>query len=197
MRLIILTFLLVISCGENDIRNYDCLNGCSNEWDEETGKSIEYIRGPRGPKGPEGAPGKDGATGPAGVDGRPGDTGDPGTDGKNGTNGHDGLSGEVGPRGEPGSSCTVESVGNGALITCGDSAVAVYNGEHGDDAPSSMYQIESIYDPCGDSPGFDEVVLVLADGTYLAWLKNVGLVSLTPGNYITTDDSKCPFTIGG
>lgn len=55
--------------------------------------------------------------------------------------------------------------------------------------------IVEIIDPCGDSAGLDEVLLKMSDGTILAWLKNVGIVELTNGSYITTDSQKCVFSV--
>lgn len=55
----------------------------------------------------------------------------------------------------------------------------------------------SIMDPCGDYPGYpDEVLLLLNDGTILAWYKNVGLSILEEGKtYTTTDKQKCKFSV--
>jgi hypothetical protein len=55
-----------------------------------------------------------------------------------------------------------------------------------------------VYDPCGDSPDFDEILLKLADGTVLAYFEsgsNRFLTTLRPGTYRTTDGSNCVFTL--
>lgn len=63
--------------------------------------------------------------------------------------------------------------------------------------------ITEIIDPCGDGVGYDEVVLRLSDGSLIAYME-VGqgqgiqkrfLAVLTPGNYITTDQQACVFTV--
>jgi hypothetical protein len=55
--------------------------------------------------------------------------------------------------------------------------------------------IAEVYDPCGDGPGVDEVLLILGDGTILAWYLDLGLAILEPGNYITTDSQGCSFEV--
>ena len=55
--------------------------------------------------------------------------------------------------------------------------------------------VNTVIDPCGNSPGLDEVLLKMSDGSILAWLKNTGLVELSNGVYITTDKQKCNFTV--
>lgn len=55
----------------------------------------------------------------------------------------------------------------------------------------------TILDPCGDDPGLpDEVILVMANGTYLAWYKNLGFTVLQEDTvYVTTDWQRCKFKI--
>lgn len=50
-------------------------------------------------------------------------------------------------------------------------------------------------DPCGDGPGPDEILLVLSDGSIVAWYKDLGLSYLEPGTYQTTDAQACVFTV--
>lgn len=55
--------------------------------------------------------------------------------------------------------------------------------------------IAEVLDPCGDGPGVDEVLLILGDGTVLAWYVDLGLAVLEPGIYMTTDSQGCTFEI--
>ena len=55
--------------------------------------------------------------------------------------------------------------------------------------------ISSIIDPCGNSPGLDEILLVLEDNSVLAWYKHLGFALLANGSYVTTDRQKCRFTV--
>lgn len=53
-------------------------------------------------------------------------------------------------------------------------------------------------DPCGDGPGFDEVLLKTSSGKLIAYFENGGdrfLTILSPGNFRTTDSQKCNFTV--
>ena len=73
----------------------------------------------------------------------------------------------------------------------------VCDGTNGSDGVDGSSSVVSVLDPCGDEPGHhDELVMVLDDGTYLAWLKNVGIVELLEGVlYRTTDHQRCRFII--
>lgn len=58
----------------------------------------------------------------------------------------------------------------------------------------------SIIDPCGDSPGiYDEILLRLEDGSTIAYFEHQGgryLTELIPGiRYTTTDKTHCSFEI--
>ena len=59
--------------------------------------------------------------------------------------------------------------------------------------------IEQIVDPCGDHPGhYDEVLLLLSDGSILAYFGHRSkrfLTKLSDGNYRTTDKQKCVFSV--
>jgi hypothetical protein len=54
-------------------------------------------------------------------------------------------------------------------------------------------------DPCGDGPGFDEVILRLGNGGLMAHFAGGGnlqfLTVLPDGNYITSDNQACYFTV--
>ena len=119
----------------------------------------------------------DGAAGLNGQDGTNGEDGADGQDGQNGSDGADGQDGQAGADGQNGT-----------------------NGQDGLNA-NSAYSIVAIIDPCGDGAGFDEVLLQLADGRYVASFsenkngKNTRLSVLPAGNYETTDDTGCHFSI--
>lgn len=67
---------------------------------------------------------------------------------------------------------------------------------------ASGYNIVSIKDPCGNSPlVLDEVFLVLGTGEILSSFsdkasgENTRFSLMSPGSYVTTDNSKCYFTV--
>lgn len=97
--------------------------------------------------------------------------------------------------------CVTQTVSNGALITCTDGSQSLIlngtDGVDGVDAPVSG-TITEVIDPCGDGPGFDEVILRLGVDQLVAYFEQGGdrfLSILTPGNYSTTDSQSCPFTV--
>lgn len=115
--------------------------------------------------------------------------------------------------GKDGSSCSVESVEQGALISCSDGTGAfVANGRDGaegedgadgedglDGEPGSFSIVDSV-DPCGDDPNhFDEILLVTAGGDYVAYFEDGGKRFLTilecGKTYQTTDKQACKFKI--
>jgi len=109
-----------------------------------------------------------------------------------------------GPVGPPGESCTVAPVVGGAIITCGATSTVILNGvdgqdgQNGQDAPPTAYSVIEVIDPCGTAPGFNEVLLRLANGQILAHYASGALQFLAligPGNYMTTDGKACNFTI--
>lgn len=59
--------------------------------------------------------------------------------------------------------------------------------------------VAEVIDPCGDMAGhFDEVILRLHDGTYIAYFQDGGrrfLGVLSDGSYRTTDRQQCRFSI--
>jgi hypothetical protein len=167
--------------------------------------------GPQGPAGPQGTAGKDGLDGVDGVEGK---------DGLDGKAGVDGAAGPQGPAGKDAEPCVTTSTNAGVYIQCsgGESAfipnglpgepgpqgTAGEAGEKGEQGPAGpkgedgQDTVMAVYDPCGDSPGFDEILLKLADGTVLAYFEsgsNRFLTVLRPGTYRTTDGSNCTFTL--
>lgn len=104
----------------------------------------------------------------------------------------------------PQEACVAAMVPEGVMLSCpGQDPVLIENGQDGADGQDGIDgqdgadSIVQIVDPCGDDPGeVDEVLLVMHNGTVLAWFKNVGLVVLQPGaSYQTTDKQKCNFSI--
>jgi hypothetical protein len=58
--------------------------------------------------------------------------------------------------------------------------------------------VVELIDPCGDGPGFDEVLIRLSDGRLLAHYADHRLQFLTllsPGSFVTTDAQRCRFTV--
>jgi len=97
----------------------------------------------------------------------------------------------TGKDGSPGANCSVQQISNGAIITCPGSTAVV-------SPAGAQYNVTEIIDPCGDGPGFDEIILKLANGQLLAHFSSGGLqfLSLIPdGNYVTTDQQACQFSV--
>lgn len=123
----------------------------------------------------------------------------------------DAAESRVASGGKDGDSCDVLEVEDeGALVTCGDKSVMIYNGSDGIDGADGNDGIDGIdgrdgtssvvevIDPCGDQGRFDEVLLRLEDGSILAHFSSGNRQFLTfigPGNYRTTDGLACNFTI--
>jgi uncharacterized Ntn-hydrolase superfamily protein len=67
------------------------------------------------------------------------------------------------------------------------------------DDVESKVTVSNIIDPCGDDVGyFDEMVLQLSDGTFVAYFENGNdrfITTLPNGNYRTTDHDNCSFSI--
>jgi hypothetical protein len=110
--------------------------------------------------------------------------------------------------------CTVSQIGSGAIVSCPDGSTSVIsggsngvdgingsNGQDGEDGQDGQNgtpgrdAILTVTDPCGDGPGVDEVILKLADGSYIAWYYGVGMFVLTSGNWTTTDMQHCTFNL--
>ena len=106
------------------------------------------------------------------INGAPGQNGQDGQDGSNGEDGNDGSDGQ--------------------------------DGVDGEDAPSTALVISALIDPCGNDPvKQDEIILKLSDGSLIASFSSNGsalntrLVSLSAGNYTTTDGTGCQFSVDG
>lgn len=158
---------------------------------------------------------------------RPGKVGAPGVngmDGEDGSDGRDGYSLVVNTetfRTTDNVSCTRTDIFqdldrnnfyspgdryNNGFLTCdgkiGEKGESGADGEDGQDADTT-YQIVRIIDPCGAQhrQGFDEVILQLGNGQYLASFSdnanglNTRLGILRPGSYRTTDGTNCTFTL--
>lgn len=72
------------------------------------------------------------------------------------------------------------------------------DGTDGQDAPPTPYTVTELVDPCGDGPGYDEVLMRLANGQLVAHFASGALQFLTmigPGSYATTDQQACQFTV--
>jgi hypothetical protein len=106
-----------------------------------------------------------------------------------------------GAPGKDGQDCYVEAINAGANIVCGGSIVTVEDGINGTNGIDGISPILEIIDPCGDKPGkFDEIVLKLSENQLVVYFQsgsNYFLTLLTPGNYRTTDEQKCYFTVNG
>jgi len=100
--------------------------------------------------------------------------------------------------GKDGSSCSVETVQGGAVISCTDgSGSLITSGVDGLDGGDAFIEL---IDPCGDGPGFDEVLLRLTDGRLVAYFEQGGnrfLSVISDGNYRTTDAQGCYFSVSG
>lgn len=58
--------------------------------------------------------------------------------------------------------------------------------------------ISAIYDPCGDGPGYDEVILRTVSGKFIVYYGNGNrgfLRALSDGYYVTSDKQACEFII--
>lgn len=70
----------------------------------------------------------------------------------------------------------------------------VCDGRNGVDGLDSM--LTGVVDPCGDGTGPDEVLLMMADGSVVAWYQGLGMSILNENtNYTTTDAQQCRFKI--
>lgn len=60
------------------------------------------------------------------------------------------------------------------------------------------HSITKIIDPCGDSDGYDEVLLKIGSGQVLAYFENGGsrhLAVISTGSYSTSDGTNCRFEV--
>lgn len=115
-----------------------------------------------------------------------------------------GLQGPPGLPGTPGQGCSIQAVNGGAIVTCGPDQVLILDGAAGPQGPQGPtgpvgpYNVAQIIDPCGDGPGHDEILFVLGNGQIVAHYSSGPLQFLTvlsPGNYVTTDQQACNFTL--
>lgn len=90
----------------------------------------------------------------------------------------------------------------GVAGTAGQSGRDGANGTNGTDAPPTPFTPVAVIDPCGDKPGlYDEVFFRLANGMLVASFSdnptgnNTRFSVLTAGSYVTTDGSKCYFSV--
>lgn len=138
----------------------------------------------------KGENGRDGVDGSDGRDGRSGVDGEIGPRGGEGPVGRDGVAGATGPAGEKGDT--------GATGATGETGPTGPQGEAGEDAEPSDYTVVALVYPCGNGPGFEEVLLRMSDGTLLAHYSHGSrqfLAVVTPGTYTTTDGTGCVFTV--
>lgn len=176
MRYTIILVLWLFSCGNEDQRRQECTLYGDNCKSTRTATPEPGPQGDTGPRGPAGQ------QGPAGQDGE------------------SGMEGSPGPAGEAGSSCSVTQTQTGAIVSCTNGTTAVIlNGEDGEDAPPTAYTVTELYDPCGDGPGFDEILFHTYSGEWVAHYAGGGnlqfLALLGPNSYVTTDAQQCHFTI--
>jgi hypothetical protein len=156
--------------------------GCGSSETIPVRQGTPGIPGEAGRDGSNGRDGANGVDGIAGKDGKDGTAGATGADGKDGVDGRDGIDGEDGKDGIDGKDGTDGT-----------------DGKDGKDGKDAEIQI---VDPCGDAPGIiDEVLLILPDGSVLASFsetvegRNTRFAVIPPGTYMTTDGSKCVFTL--
>lgn len=210
---------LLGSCGvlgRDTSTSWKCMTeGGKETCDGDRGpKGEKGDTGPQGRQGDKGVPGTVGPAGSSGPSGPMGSHGEPGAQGQNGQQGTGGSpgaqgpagsAGATGPAGNDGSSCSVNPVVGGALITCADgTSVVLWNGtngadgQDGADAPPTAYTVVGLGDPCGKQSSFDEVLLRLQNGDLLAHYASGNqqfLAKITPGSYVTTDGTHCYFTV--
>lgn len=179
-----ISVLLHASCGKEDQARQQCVlygEECDEKGSQDKKETkTEVVVGPAGPRGEAGSDGERGEKGEQGEAGQPGVAGQAGADGMDG---------------QDGESCQVSELVNGALISCGDNSVVVL---HGQDATPEGYTISELIDPCGDEPGFDEVLFKTYNGTLIAHYSHANkqfLTVVSPGTYRTTDGHSCIFTV--
>lgn len=72
------------------------------------------------------------------------------------------------------------------------------DGQDGEDAPIPQFTVVDSVNPCGQQGTYDEVLLKLQNGEYLAHYAHGNKQFLTiigDGNYVTTDGTSCNFSI--
>lgn len=150
------------------------------------------------------------------VEGRPGTSGTNGVNGQDGVNGLNSLIATA-----PSTSCAtggisvlsgldsdrnnvldIAEVTASAEVCNGTAGINGQNGADGQNAPPTPFTPTELVDPCGDTPGkTDEVLLRLANGQLLVSFSdnaaglNTRFAVLSPGTYMTTDGTLCLFTV--
>lgn len=172
---------LLSSCGYQEWRETDCWDGCM-PGETSTPAPLIGPAGPQGPQGAQGDKGEEGDTGPIGANGVRGVSGTVGEQGITGDPGPQGPIGDIGAQGDP-----------------GIQGPAGPTGAAGSNAAPTDYTVVGLIDPCGDSPGYDEILLRLANGQLMAHYAGGGnlqfLTVIGPGSYSTTDSQACAFTV--
>jgi hypothetical protein len=90
---------------------------------------------------------------------------------------------------------------NSATVTTINSLQGIVNAHTTQLLQMSSIQNKTIVDlkdPCGDGLGYDEILMKTQDGKFVAYFEDGGkrfLSVLENGNYRTTDQSKCYFTV--
>jgi len=99
---------------------------------------------------------------------------------------------QEGNDGKNGSSCTVQSMTGGALISCTDGTESIItNG-------STAYSVVALINPCNSTNPFTEELLRLGNGELMAHYSNGSeqfLTLIPSGTYYTTDSNRCMFTV--
>lgn len=207
----ILILLTIWGCGplgENTSDSWKCMVRGGGEENQDVCEPQRGEKGEQGPPGPQGRQGVQGSPGPVGPSGSAGPVGAVGSRGQTGAQGAGGAEGPAGPTGPQGTSCTVQQVVNGAIISCQDGTQVVLldgqpgadgmDGEDGADAPPTPFTVVGLVDPCGPQAAWDEVLLRLGNGQLMAHYSSGNREFLTivgPGNYTTTDSTRCAFTV--
>lgn len=119
-----------------------------------------------------------------------------------------GPKGDQGSSGPPGVGCSVASVlpdaiiapNGGSLVVCGDTQSYVLNGSVGATGPQGIpgTSISMVRFCSNDSTAFPEYGFVVGGSIYgVYWDPSKGafLTKLIPGNYISTNGTKCGFAV--
>lgn len=186
-------------------------NGKLDLSEDEGLQSMTICNGTTGAKGDTGATGATGATGDKGDKGNTGDTGAKGDTGDTGAQGAKGDTGDKGDKGDTGETGAKGDTGDtgatGATGSKGDKGDKGDTGATGATGPAGSsgtpagYTPVAVVDPCGASGGYDEVLLVLANGQILASFsdkangENTRFSLIKPGSYVTTDGTNCYFNV--
>lgn len=112
------------------------------------------------------------------------------------------ANGTDGNPGADGSSCSAITMGdNTKYVVCTDgSSFQVFDGINGTNGTNGQDGIIAIIDPCGKQSNTDEIFLKLSTGQIIAVYADQGaskihLVELVEGSWVTTDGTKCYFSV--